>query len=83
MNGLPSIDQKILTSSPFISSMRVYFNCFLTKTQGLCENAFETIIRIQLLVKTEQDSNFMHHFPLTPIILKGLYGILKSIRIKK
>lgn len=81
MNGLPSIDQKILTSSPFISSMRVYFNCFLTKTQGLRENAFETIIRI--LVKTEQDSNFMHHFPLTPIILKGLYGILKSIRIKK
>lgn len=41
MNTLPSIDQKILTSSPFIFSVPDYSICFLIKIQGLCEKVFE------------------------------------------
>lgn len=41
MNVLPSIDQKILISSPFISSVPDYSICFLIKIQGICENVFE------------------------------------------
>lgn len=65
MNALPSIDQKILTSSPFISSVPEYSICFLIKSQGLCENVFENNPQdtTTSCKKKIQESTFMHHFP--------------------
>lgn len=82
MNALPSIDQKILTSSPFIFSMPDYSICFLIKIQGLCENAFEnnhqdTTIPCEKKKKKDQESNFMHHFPVNAYCFKRFVWYFK------
>lgn len=66
MNALPSIDQKILTSSPFISSVPDYSICFLIKIQGLCENVFGNNSQDTKTPgkKNHEDSTFMHIFPV-------------------
>lgn len=80
MNALPAIDQKILKSSPFFSSMTDYSICFLIKIQGLCENAFENNYHdTATLCKTSKNQILCTISLLVPIVLKCLYGILKSI----
>lgn len=88
MNALPSIDQKILTSSPSIFSMPDYSICFLIKIQGLCENAFEnnhqdTTIPCKKKKKKSKNQISCTISLLMPIVLKGLYGILKSMPREK
>lgn len=78
MNALLSIDEKILTSSPFISSMTDYSICFLIKIRGLCENAFENNYHdTTTLCKMSKNQILCTISFLVPIVLKGLYGILK------
>lgn len=79
MNALPSIDQKILASSPFISSVPDYSICFLIKIQGICENVFEnnpqdTTTSCKIISRI----NFYAQFSVNTYFLEGFHGILKA-----
>lgn len=80
MNVVPSIDQKSLTSSPFISSVPDYSICFLIKIQGLYGNVFENNPQDTTTPcrKNHEESTFMHHFPVNTYCFRSLAWYFKG-----